>query len=536
MAWYRPTANNINWSTASNWETSSDATISTWGIANALPTVNDYVYLHSRNVILDANATQSIKAALISNDALTPGYNISPTAKISSSAGGLISCSLANCTGSNSINITASWWAGSGITAAIISESIFQTFTIATRNNINILGNITSFSGNTGASPQNYPHFTFGGASSSINIIGNIRNDQGVLLNINAAFITCSIFGNITNFGGMTYLAQNAFNGLSITVTGSITNLNSLNITTPSYNNSVISIGGGSTGVAMNGFRIIVSGSIISQFSSPVIWVNSTGIAPTGSTTIIGDVYAGPFSPAYINGTPGTLNNASQSLTIFGNLYSHPLTGTPAVVSPRLILTGSSTITLNQTYGTTSSFATSSANFDPSYYPAITNVRSGSKYGDGTNVSRTGSMIVPSVNDVRYGVPTETGSGSVFIPVTESVRLGVTSSQINNVNSTGSVIIPLASDVLLGAFVNTSSATGSYGTVSDIWNFPSSSLTASGTVGEDIKLSLDANVGSITGSTLTELNNPNNIYSIAKRLQNIATTSSIIYQFSSSTN
>jgi hypothetical protein len=90
--------------------------------------------------------------------------------------------------------------------------------------------------------------------------------------------------------------------------------------------------------------------------------------------------------------------------------------------------------------------------------------------------------------------------------------------------------------VLLGAFVNTGSATGSYGTVSDIWNFPSSSLTASGTVGEDIKLSLDTNIGSITGSTLTELNNPNSIYPIAKRLQNIATTSSIIYQFSSSTN
>jgi len=534
MAWYRPTATNINWSTASNWETSSDATISTWGIANALPTINDYVYLHNRNVILDANATQSIKAALISNDALTPGYNISPTAKISSSAGGLISCSLANCTGSNSINITASWWAGTP-TATAATALIFQTFTAASRNTINISGSITCLAG-SGTTPQNIQHFIFGGPSSSINIIGDIKNDQCTVLYANASFITCSIFGNITNFGGITYLAQSALNGLSITVTGSITNLSNSNLTTPAYNNSAISMGGGGAGAAMNGFRIIVSGSIISQFSSPVIWVNSTGIAPTGSTTIIGDVYAGPFSPAYINGTPGTLNNASQSLTIFGNLYSHPLTGTPAVASPRLILTGSSTITLNQTYGTTSSFATSSANFNTSYYPATTNVRSGSKYGDGTNVSRTGSMIVPSVNDVRYGVPTETGSGLVFIPVTESVRLGVTSSQTNNVNSTGSVIIPLVSDVLLGAFVNTGSATGSYGTITETWNFPSSSLTASGTVGEDIKLSLDTNIGSITGSTLTELNNPNTIYSIAKRLQNIATTSSIIYQFSSSTN
>jgi hypothetical protein len=506
MAWYRPTANNINWSTASNWETSSDATISTWGIANALPTVNDYVYLHNRNVILDTNATQSIKAAVISNAALTPGINISPLAKISSSAGGTISCSLSSRTGSNAIIITSSLYA---------SASLFQTFGTQVSNSINISGNLTSI-GAGFAINQNV------GTSATYNIVGDVMAIGGRSINIAGNTLTSSINikGNLyVNAAGNCIISNATSTTVLLTITGSVYYLR----------------GGGNisqAAILLQGNRNVtnISGSVYSgmgNFTSTdspaaIIDKSTTG----GSINVIGNVYAGRNAPGII-----VTSNAGPTVTVYGNLYNNEINGVQAVVCSKLIVSASSQLNLYTTANQTSSFASGSI---PITYPSVNDVRSGVEFG--VTPLQTGLMAVPSANDVRYGEPTDTGSGLCFVPVTESVRLSVTSSQTNNVNSTGSVIIPLVSDVLLGAFVNTGSATGSYGTVSDIWNFPSSSLTASGTVGEDIKLSLDTNIGSITGSTLTELNNPNSIYPIAKRLQNIATTSSIIYQFSSSTN
>ena len=507
MAWYRPTANNVNWSTPTNWETSSDYTISTWGVANTLPTTSDYVYLHNRNVILDTTSTQSIKAALITNEALTPGINISPLSRISSSAGGLISCSLASRTGSNAIIITASLKS---------SASLFTSLAGFSNNNINISGNLTSTAAGFAISHNV-------GASNTYNIKGYLTAAGGTVISIagNTNTQSFNIEGNLyVNAGGYCILSNTTTAATILTLTGSV----------------YYTRGGGNTsGAAIflpSAPNIInISGSIYSgmgNFTSTNVTVPAAIISNTagGSITIIGDVYAGRNAPGIY-----ATNAAGPTVTVYGNLYNDPINGISAVVSPKLVVSASSQLSIYTTANQTSSYASGSI---PITYPSVNDVRSGVEFG--VTPLQTGLMNVPSANDVRYGEPTDTGSGLCFVPVTESVRFGVTSSQTNNVNSTGSVIIPLVSDVLFGAFVNTGSATGSYGTVSDIWNFNSSSLTSSGTVGEDIKLSLDTNIGSITGSTLTELNNPNSIYPIAKRLQNIATTSSIIYQFSSSTN
>jgi hypothetical protein len=504
MAWYRPTASNVNWSTASNWETSSDATISTWGIANALPTVNDYVYLHNRNVILDTNATQSIKAALITNDALTPGINISPLAKISSSAGGLISCSLASRTGSNAIIITASFLTNT-------TNNLFNTISPALSNSITISGSLTGLSGG-----YTINHTVGGG--TIYNIIGDITAGGFRVINSSVAATTFNVTGNLYSYtGGCIY--TNGANS-TINLTGSVYYLR------PGGNDSKAAI----QMAALTTLRI--TGSVYTGIgqTQPLVATSCAVLDESnalGSITITGNVYSGRNTPGVI-----VTSAAGSPVVIYGNLYNNIVNGTQAVACSKLTISASSQLSLYTTTNQTSSYASGSISYT---YPSVNDVRSGSVYGVAPQY--TGLMNTPSVNNVRYGTSVDANLlGTVYIPPTESVRLSVTSSQTNNVNSTGSVIIPLVSDVLLGAFVNTGSTTGSYGTVSDIWNFPSSSLTASGTVGEDIKLSLNTNVGSITGSTLTELNNPNSIYSIAKRLQNIATTSSIIYQFSSSTN
>jgi hypothetical protein len=282
-----------------------------------------------------------------------------------------------------------------------------------------------------------------------------------------------------------------------------------------------------------NSAFITITGSIYQNNRSSVIFLTNTAANPI-TCSINGDVYSNGyasfgFSTLYFTGGTQTV-----LLNINGNLYDNiayyntVIGGTSTLV--RFFHSGSRTIN-------TTNFSQATLNppgtiLSPgSGLPITSSVRSGSKYG--SSLEYSGSMVVPSANNVRYLTLVDTGSGLVYVPETGSVRSSVTSSQTNNVNSTGSIIIPSSSNVLTGIIFNTGSV-GTYASIDQYWNTSSAVVSQTDSIGYVLSSSLNVPFGSIIGSIMSDLSNPNTTSNTVKRMQNIATTSSTNYQFSSS--
>ena len=477
MYWKAITAG--NWTTTSSWATSSGA-VGTWGTASAYPGANpavpsdDYVYMNGLSMALN---TSSINLAFLSNAILTG-------LPISSSIGGRITFSP-----STTYVITAS----DGIIHANTAVANSQLIDLQANASVNLTISTSLF---------DYS------AQTNANAYG---------INMNGATQILTFVGNIKGGGSSTSAAIRCAGvaGQNITIIGNLS---------------------GSTGPALQadnfGYILKITGSIIAQGTSTAVTLGNAVTSFSISGSIIGGAGIGlstsvPTTPIIINGNvtagsgaTGISSTSTAVVIVYGTLTNN---GIYQAVSAQRLAISSPKITLRTTDGNDTDF-TPQVGGSPNY-PAVTDVRN-----TATVNGVPGQVVIPSVNDVRFGVSVNTGSatGLMVVPSASDVRFGVL---VNTGSATGTMYVPLASQVKYGVSVNTGSTTGSYVGPADIWSYATASLTTG--VGKLIKDNLDVNVGSVSSSIMSELNKSGSSYAVVTRLQNTATVGTTGDQISS---
>jgi hypothetical protein len=474
-----------NWSTATNWVTSSVGTgsIVSWVTASTSPQSSDYVFLNNKIITLDAaattiNVTQINTILSASNLILSPGPNVAAGGSLTATqTTHIITASSGIYQGSNATNLINTVANGTiNITASTFDCSAQQQ------------GNY-GVNASTSTSTVNIIVDTF---KTGISTTGPIIRADGNTVNINLKGNTTVSTAPLFTHGGT---------NPTLTITGSVTVTSTTNAITTT-----------------TGTPITISGSITCNSSG--IGINHSGIGPI---TVIGNVTAG-------TGAPGIVSTSTALVTVNGNIINNgPIMG---VVAQRLFVPSTSQISIQNTDGITNTWQSQGA-VTYTGLPSVNDVRSGVSYNGG---SSTGTVVIPpNASDVRFGVPFNTQSlagsypsGTMIVPNPNDVRYGVL---VNTGSATGSMYVPLTSQVKQGVSVNTGSATGSYVGPSDIWSYPTSSLTAG--VGKLIKDNLDVNVGSVSSSVMFELNKSGSQYAVVTRLQNASTVGTTGDQISS---
>jgi hypothetical protein len=475
------------WTTATNWATSSGNPIATWGTASTYPgsssatyTPDDDVYLNGSNMT-NAVAGLQLNLKSLSNAAFND-------TKISASVQGTFIIS-ANTT------VTAS----NGFILGNVNANLFQYSTGATLTLTGSKFDCTAQAANTTHGVSFNGAFGANGTLNLIidNITTPVKSDAYTIsAPASSNNITINVRGNVTSSTGPFMNMGNS--GTTITITGSLLANGSANL----FNG---------TGIA----TFNVSGNLTSTSTGYIATYPGTN-----PVTIIGNVTAGTGVPAFLSTSTGLV-------TVYGNLTNNGIY--QAVSAQRLAISSSANITLRTTDGNNTDF-TPQVGGSPNY-PLATDVRNTAFTNGG---STPGQVVIPSANDVRFGIPFDTGStGLMVVPLSFDVRLGVpvNTASISGQQATGSMVVPLTSQVKQGVSVNTGSATGSYIGPADIWSYPTASLTAG--IGKLIKDNLDVNVGSVSSSVMFELNKSGSQYAVVTRLQNASTVGTTGDQISS---
>ena len=242
--------------------------------------------------------------------------------------------------------------------------------------------------------------------------------------------ITGSIFGG-TNF--------NSF-GVRSTTTGLILNVLGSVYTNSAYNGIVISSGTGTVNVtgsiyttnAATATAITIGGTSINMNASASI--TAGGVSAIAHSTLGTSNLIGPISASAT--VPGVqFSNASHVLNVTGPFYN--VNGRNAVYSPTLQLISGSTPTWTFDTETNLEQRTLYTADFPGNFPSASNVRQGTVFGN------TGQF-------------------------------------------TGTVAIPVASNVLKGVLLDNTTGSASF-TVNNVWSVLTSSLTATGSIGERLR-------------------------------------------------
>jgi hypothetical protein len=382
-----------------NW---SNAAI--WNGGLGLPTTADDVYSNNFTVTVDQNITvlslrngSSAPIVVGGTFALANGVTVTVTA-----ANGLLAAAanLTRITGSDSATIIGSFGSGNiGGPALLISQSA----------NITITGSITG-GGNTNVVTIN--HFSTG----TLNISGSVQGGSGTnahgISKTNTGIV--NIVGDVSSDIGP---AAGIFNGITSTTYTILGNM----------------IGGRSVAYqdassAAAAATLIVTGSIYGSNNVS----NTLGtIYITSQPTVIisGSIIAGSGGSALsvirIGGNPakltiyGPISASSQQAGIYMDVSNivpyltgpfYNANGRNAVFAPNIQLISGSTPTWTfdtETYAEQRTLYTQ--NF-PGNFPSTSNVRSGIIYGD-TN-QFTGTVAIPSTGSVLKGVPVDNTTGS----------------------------------------------------------------------------------------------------------------------------
>jgi hypothetical protein len=266
---------------------------------------------------------------------------------------------------------------------------------------------------------------------SLTNSIGARNNSTGTLT------ITGSVTGGSASGAGA-YGVVNSQTG-TINITGSITG-GSVNTNYGVHNNSTGTInitGSVNGGVAGNcsgvnnavGGTVSITGNVTGGSNSTGYGVYNTG---TGIITISGTATGGTVAIAAYNNGSGTLivtrakgngyGNGSVGLSsavgVFGsqngstNIYEieYGDLGQSPTSGAIILLNATSNVALfYRTSGGKKTLVDSSAAAD---YPAISNVRSGTVYG---NTNFTGTLAVPSASSVAFGVAVDNTTGTAVL-------------------------------------------------------------------------------------------------------------------------
>lgn len=329
-------------------------------------------------------------------------------------------------TGSDNVNIV------SDIMGGLTSAPYGYAVTVANSGIVNITGSIAGYT-NEGLSINTIPngivnilgdvrgnYLRGGGGSPSygvavgttktVNIIGNVTGESGntgtgVYVGLGAV-LTLDIKGNVFTKSGNPAISQ-GFGISTITITGSIYQI--LGSTTT----AVLSIGGTSCNVNVSGS--ITAGAAGSGIVHSVL----------GTSNLIGPISASTAVPGI------QFSNASHNLNASGPFYN--VNNRNAVYSPNLRLISGSTPTWRfdtETYGVTKTLYPAGA---ASGYPSTSNVRQGTIFGD-TN-QYTGTVVIPSASNVLKGVPVDNTTGSASFTVNNA--WSALSSNLTSSNSLG---------------------------------------------------------------------------------------------------
>jgi hypothetical protein len=414
-----------NWSNTATWS------------GSLIPTASDDVYANGFNITIDQNINVLSISSGTSGSAVNGGSFISTNdiaitasrASFGVSAGTVSSALLV--TGSHTVYLSGSVRGG--------AASQIRGIQIVNNGNLYITGSVT------GGTVATLAYGIFNNAGR-LEILGDIFGGSNVTAH------GVALANGTTVINGNLYASANAAPIVTIAGSGSLTVTGSTIITT---------LAGQATGVYVNsGLGIInilgniqaynvaaiamLSGCTINITGSLIAGYTGVGISSAVASTInvTGPVFA-------TNGYPGiSSTSTTATVRVSGPLISSP-NGTVAVFSPRIQLISTSTPTYTLE---TDTFPREVTFYDAAYtssLPATINVRSGSIYGGSNEFS--GSMIIPSASNVRYGVPVDVTTGSATVTpqnifdyavssLTGSNTIGARLKNISTVQTTAAVI------------------------------------------------------------------------------------------------
>lgn len=437
-----------NWSSTSTWD------------GGTLPTSSDDVYADGKTVTIDQSITvislnnglrsggtiggtfNVTSGGLTINARLDGGYSSTVLMTISAASGTITingninsyatstyNSSTLNITGAATINVNGNVTASA--TTASAARAIYYT---ANGGTLNIVGDVT---GNLSDSALGFA--TGVGASSFINVTGTITTTgTNHAVRLTTSYGTLSVTGTITNnstnSGYSIYLT-----GLgTVNVTGTVTAV----YTQPGIylgSNAAVNVVGdvvGSSTSTGNGITNASTGTI--SVTGAAIGANAAAIAVSaaGTTTVSrarGNDW-GLGSTGLTQGAVGVAN--SQNGVLYVKTLEFGARGYPPVSGPMAILDDTNSVIKlrNDTFTEYTFVRADSTSFDT---PSPSDVRSGVSYAQGT---KTGTLAMPSASTVRYGVVYDNGT--------------------------------------VGA---------SYPSAADIWNYPVTSMTTAGSIGERLK-------------------------------------------------
>lgn len=438
---YRWAVASGNWSNTATWNN---------GASLGVPTGSDIASCNNFNVVIDINANVTLLTNALSGSTTNPGggqyflnNGVTITAAGTGSTPGIwpfapqASGSLIVISGSNSATISGSMrmpgnqFGGGGLGFGIsmtgsanltISGSVSGiafsnnnvAITHASTGTLRIFGTVEGAPGQGGV---NSAHCILTSAAGTTNITGDVyhwgfnTNAANNPIFLSTAIHTLIITGSVYQGDFAQVTIANTSGNSNIYISGSLIGrtTGTSAIISKATAGDIILVGNilGST-TAANAIahtstgNIIISGSIEKRGTG--IPISTTG----ASTTIVtGNLfYTGSITGPFISSTSTSglvrIGGSIQSFNNFNPIYS-----------PKIQLISTVPCAYDISADT---FPKDVMFYDTSYtssLPAQTNVRSGSIYG-GTN-QFSGSMVIPSASNVRYGVPVDTVTGSAIL-------------------------------------------------------------------------------------------------------------------------
>jgi hypothetical protein len=210
------------------------------------------------------------------------------------------------------------------------------------------------------------------------------------------------VTGSTTGPGGSSLILCGGVGNARINISGSHNGSSGTFLFAPQTATGVFNMVGDILGPGASGtgpMTYIITGSVTKNTAT-------TPIQSTGASTIIID---GPlYNTSNVAGPIVSSTSTSATVRLRGPFLG--FNNTNPIYSPRIQLFNDSTPYYEIQSDT---FPRDVVFYDAAFtssLPAQTNVRSGSTYGGSNEFS--GSMIIPSASDVRYGVPVDTITGS----------------------------------------------------------------------------------------------------------------------------
>jgi hypothetical protein len=232
-------------------------------------------------------------------------------------------------------------------------------------------------------------------------LTGTPSGTNGVVI-LNAANQYLEVTGSTTGPGGSSLIICGGFGNARINVSGSHIGTSGTFLFLPQTSTGIFNMVGEilGGGIFVGGpMTCIITGSVTKNTAT-------TPIQSTGASTIIID---GPlYNTSNVDGSIVSSTSINATLRLRGPFLG--FNNTNPIFSPRIQLFNDSTPYYEIQSDT---FPKDVTFYDVAYtssLPAQTNVRSSSLYG-GTN-EFSGSMVVPSSSNVRYGVPVDATTGS----------------------------------------------------------------------------------------------------------------------------